>query len=51
MTEMFICESCGWGGNKTHPVTGGKLGAEYNGEILCSSCRVDKRLADNDYKQ
>ena len=46
--ESETCEEC----ERTCPVTntlGQTIMAEYNGEMLCSSCRVDKRLADNDF--
>jgi len=51
MTDTDTCEACGWFGNRTHPMTGANLIDEYKGETLCSSCRVDKRLADNDFQE
>jgi len=47
--ETFTCETCGWFGDVTDPITGLEMGARYNGQMLCSSCRVDQRLADGDF--
>jgi hypothetical protein len=43
------CESCGSYGNRVDPVSGLTIYREYNGRMLCSSCRVDERLADGDF--
>jgi len=47
--ESETCDDCG----RTCPVTnvhGQNIMDEYDGRMLCSSCRVDARLADNDFQ-
>jgi len=44
------CEECGYSSYSNHPVTGANMMDTYNGEMLCSICRVDKRLADGDFE-
>jgi len=51
MNDGVTCECCGGFGNKVDPITGLQIFQEYNGEMLCSVCRVDERLADNDFQE
>jgi hypothetical protein len=47
--DGYTCDECDYHGMKVDPISGLTLSKEYNGEMLCSSCRVDKRLEDGDY--
>jgi len=47
--DTYTCESCGSYGDTVDPVTGQQMGEEYNGEMLCPTCRVDKRLEDGNF--
>lgn len=43
------CGRCGYFGNSQNPNLDVNIFEEYNGQTLCSSCRVDLRMKHNDY--
>jgi hypothetical protein len=45
MSDWETCNECGYSG----PVANDNIFGAYNGEMLCATCRVDKRLEDGDY--
>ena len=49
MMDTAQCEDCNHVGNRIDPITDQVLFQEYDGRMLCASCRVDARLEDGDY--
>jgi len=49
MMDTSKCEECGHVGNRIDPITEQVLFQEYDGQMLCAFCRIDARIADNDY--
>jgi len=47
--DTYTCEGCGVFGNTVDPVTGQQMGEKCKGEMLCPTCRVDKRLQHGDF--
>ena len=45
------CEKCGWFGNRVDPQTGLTLVENTKHGMLCSSCRVTKRLETGYYEE
>jgi len=49
--EWFECDRCGFVGNKIHPIYDLPIGREYDGEMLCASCRLSQRMQDGDFDE
>jgi len=47
--DPCTCEECGHTGDRINTL-GQTMYEQYNGRLLCASCRVDERLADNDFE-
>ena len=47
--EPCTCEKCGHTGDKINTL-GQTIFRTYNDSLLCASCRVDERLADDDFE-
>ena len=47
--ETFTCERCGFVGNRHDPIHDIPIAGEYDGDLLCASCRVTRRMEDGDF--
>ena len=49
MKNVETCENCGWVGTVENPTQDLTIFKLYDGEMLCASCRLDARIADDDF--